>query len=183
MSKTVIFFADGVEECEGLLVADILRRAGGEVLIASISDSLDIVSSHSVRINCDVLAVDVDYDSVDLLVLPGGIPGTYNLADSRTVADAVTDFAAKGKKLSAICAAPWVLAKLGVLDGKKAISHKKFRDKLDGAIVTEREVVVDGNITTGWGLGAAIPFALELARQLEGEEAAEHVRAGIDYVH
>ena len=183
MSKAVVFFADGCEECEALLVVDILRRAGAEVVMASVMDRLTIKSSHGVTLECDELASKVDYSSVDALVLPGGIPGTYTLGESGAVKDALMSFSSQGKKIAAVCAAPSVLAQYGLLDGKKAISHKMFRDKLAGAIVTEQEVVVDGNITTAWGLGASIPFALELARQLQGSEAAEHVRAGIDYQH
>ena len=183
MGKAIIFFADGCEECEVLLTVDILRRAGAEAVMAAVSDGLTIKSSHGVTLLCDVAAGEADYDSADMLVLPGGIPGTYALADSPVVERELRSFAAQGKKIAAVCAAPYVLAKYGLLDGKKAIAHKKFRDRLAGAIVTEREVVVDGNVTTAWGLGASIPFALELARQLQGEEAAGHVRAGIDYIH
>jgi 4-methyl-5(b-hydroxyethyl)-thiazole monophosphate biosynthesis len=183
MGKAAIFLADGCEECEGLLCVDILRRAGAEVVMASISDSLTVKSSHEVEFCCDELASQMDFSSVDMVILPGGIPGTYKLGESETVADVLKNFSREGKKIAAVCAAPSVLAQYGLLEGKKAIAHKKFRDKLHGAIVTEREVVVDGNITTAWGLGASIPFALELARQLQGEDAAERVRAGIDYEH
>lgn len=183
MGKAVVFMADGLEECEGLLCVDILRRAGAEVVTASISDSLKIKSSHGVELLCNVLAEDVDFSSVDLIILPGGIPGTYKLGESTIVEKTLKEFAGAGKKIAAVCAAPSVLAQYGLLDGKKAISHKNFRDKLAGALVTENEVVVDGNITTAWGLGATIPFALELARQIQGADAAEHVRLGIDYIH
>ena len=183
MGKAVIFFADGFEECEGLITVDILRRAGADIKTLSITDSLTVKSAHSVEIKCDGLAKDTDIMSADLVILPGGMPGTYNLADSDIVNNALMKFAASNKKIAAICAAPYVLAQLGLLKGKKATAYKSFRDKLTGAEVLDREVVVDGNITTGWGLGAAIPFALELARQLEGESAAERVRAGIDYIH
>ena len=183
MSEAVVFFADGLEEFEGLLAVDILRRAGVGIRTVSISDSLTVTSSHNVAVQCDALAADVDFTAVDIIILPGGIPGTYKLAESKIVRKTVLDFNESGKKIAAVCAAPYVLAEFGILDGRKAICHKKFRDKMGGAILVEEEVVVDSNITTAWGLGASITFSLELARQLMGEEAAEHVRAGIDYIH
>ena len=110
MSKAVVFFAEGTEECEALLVVDLLRRAKVEVTVASASGSREIVSSHKVHITADALAEEVDYSDVDMVVLPGGIPGTPNLAANKTVTDTCVSFAKNGKKVAAICAAPSVLA-------------------------------------------------------------------------
>ena len=153
MSKAVVFFAEGTEECEALLVVDLLRRAKVDVTVASASGSREILSSHKIRITADALAEEVDYSDVDLVVLPGGIPGTPNLAANKTVTDTCTAFAKSGKKVAAICAAPSVLASLGLLEGKNATAHAGFQDKLAGAHVLDAEVVVDGNITTSYGLG------------------------------
>ena len=112
MAKAVVFFAEGTEECEALLVVDLLRRAKVEVLVASASGSREILSSHKVHITADALAEEVDYSDVDLVVLPGGIPGTPNLAANKTVTDTCVAFAKAGKKVAAICAAPSVLAAL-----------------------------------------------------------------------
>ena len=172
MSKAVVFFADGTEECEALLVVDLLRRAKVEVLVASASGSRAILSSHKVHITADALAEEVDYSDVDLVVLPGGIPGTPNLAANKTVTDTCIAFAKAGKK-----------AALGLLEGKNATAHAAFQDKLAGAHVLDTEVVVDGNITTSYGLGGAIPFALELVRQLAGEAEADRIRSAIAYRH
>jgi 4-methyl-5(b-hydroxyethyl)-thiazole monophosphate biosynthesis len=177
MAKAVVFFAEGTEECEALLVVDLLRRAKVEVLVASAS------GSHKVHITADALAEEVDYSDVDLVVLPGGIPGTPNLAANKTVTDTCVAFAKAGKKVAAICAAPSVLAALGLLEGKNATAHAAFQDKLAGAHVLDTEVVVDGNITTSYGLGGAIPFALELVRQLAGEAEADRIRNAIAYRH
>jgi len=179
MAKAVVFFAEGTEECEALLVVDLLRRAKVEVLVASASGSREILSSHKVHITADALAEEVDYSDVDLVVLPGGIPGTPNLAANKT--DTGAAFAKAGKKVAAICAAPSVLAALGLLEGKNATAHAAFQDKLAGAHVLDTEVVVDGNITTSYGLGGAIPFALELVRQLAGEAEADRIRSAIAY--
>ena len=180
MAKAVVFFAEGTEECEALLVVDLLRRAKVEVLVASASGSREILSSHKGHIT---LAEEVDYSDVDLVVLPGGIPGTPNLAANKTVTDTCVAFAKAGKKVAAICAAPSVLAALGLLEGKNATAHAAFQDKLAGAHVLDTEVVVDGNITTSYGLGGAIPFALELVRQLAGEAEADRIRNAIAYRH
>ena len=179
MAKAVVFFAEGTEECEALLVVDLLRRAKVEVLVASASGSREILSSHKVHITADALAEEVDYSDVDLVVLPGGIPGTPNLAANKTVTDTCAAFAKAGKKVAAICAAPSVLAALGLLEGKNATAHAAFQDKLAGAHVLD----VDGNITTSYGLGGAIPFALELVRQLAGEAEADRIRSAIAYRH
>ena len=133
MSKAVVFFAEGTEECEALLVVDLLRRAKVEVTVASASGSREIVSSHKVHITADALAEEVDYSDVDMVVLPGGIPGTPNLAANKTVTDTCVSFAKNGKKVAAICAAPSVLASLGLLEGRKATAHAGFQDKLAGA--------------------------------------------------
>ena len=183
MSKAVVFFAEGTEECEALLVVDLLRRAKVEVTVASASGSREIVSSHKVHITADALAEEVDYSDVDMVVLPGGIPGTPNLAANKTVTDTCVSFAKSGKKVAAICAAPSVLASLGLLEGRKATAHAGFQDKLAGAEVLDTEVVVDGNITTSYGLGGAIPFALELVRQLAGQAEADRIQNAIAYRH
>jgi 4-methyl-5(b-hydroxyethyl)-thiazole monophosphate biosynthesis len=183
MSKAVVFFAHGTEESEALLAVDLLRRAGVEVIVASASGTKDLVSSHRIHLTADALAEDVDYRDVDLVMLPGGVPGTQNLEANKTVTDTVRLFAESGKKVAAICAAPSILGHLGLLKGKKATSHARFRDQLFGAVVLDTEVVVDGNLITGFGLGGAIPFALELVRELAGESEAERIRGAIEYLH
>ena len=125
----------------------------------------------------------IHISDVDMVVLPGGIPGTPNLAANKTVTETCKAFAAAGKKVAAICAAPSVLASLGLLEGKNATAHAGFQDQLAGAIVHDEEVVVDDNITTSYGLGGAIPFALELVRQLAGQAEAERIRNAIAYRH
>ena len=174
MSRAVVFMADGLEECEGLLVVDILRRAGTEVTMASVNGTGQVFSSHGITILTDTTAEEADYEQADIVILPGGKKGTENLAASDFVKQKCREFAA-GKKVAAICAAPSILASLGLLDGRKATVHPGFEDRMNGCELTHTHVAVDGNITTGQALGAAIPFALELARQLEGEKAAEKI--------
>ena len=102
MSKAVVFFADGTEECEALLVVDLLRRAKVEVIVASAMGRRELVSSHNIHLTADALAEEVDYSDVDMVVLPGGIPGTPNLAANKTVTDTCVSFAKSGKKVAAI---------------------------------------------------------------------------------
>ena len=181
MSKVIVFLANGHEECEALIPADLLRRAGIEVVLASITGKKEVTGSHGIHITADALAEEVDYDSADLLFLPGGLPGTTHLGESALVREKLTEFAEKGKKVSAICAAPSVLASVGLLEGKNATSHPGFEDKLAGAKVTGHQVDVDGNVTTGRGLGAAIEFGLSLVAQLVDQETADKIAAAIAY--
>ena len=183
MSKAVIFFAPGLEECEGLLCVDILRRAGVEVTIAAVGGSEMVRSARGVSVVADALAEEVDYPSYDAAILPGGLPGVDNLKADPTVRTACTRFAAAGKLVAAICAAPSILASLGLLEGRNATAHAGFQDRLAGAVVHDEEVVVDGSITTSYGLGGAIPFALELVRQLAGPAEADRIQNAIAYRH
>lgn len=183
MSKAVIFFAQGLEECEGLLCVDLLRRASVDVTIAAVGGQRTIVSSHKVRIEADALAEELDYAAFDACILPGGLPGVDNLKADATVRKVCCEFAAAGKIVSAICAAPTALAAFGVLDGKKATVYPGMDAALTagGAAYTGLPLTIDGNIITGEALGAAIPFALALARVLAGAEASDRVRKAIVY--
>ena len=178
MKTAVVFFADGMEECEGLLVVDLLRRAGVNVITASVMGRKEIVSSHQVRLIADACAEEVDYDTADMIVLPGGMPGTAILGESEVVRTQCTVFA-KNRLLAAICAAPSVPASLGLLEGIPATCHPAFEEKMRGAHLTGAGVTVAGNIITGRGLGAAIPFALKLAEILVDKETADRIAAAI----
>ena len=178
--KAIVFLADGFEECEGLIVVDILRRAGAETIMASAMDKLLIDSSRHIKVQADVMAADVDFDSVDLIVLPGGRLGTENLGANELVVEKCKEFAAS-KHLAAICAAPSLLAALGLLDGKKATCHPDFEGVMAGAELTGGSVAVDGNIITGQGLGASFDFSFELVKTLVGEETVAQIKKAICY--
>ena len=133
MKKVLLFLADGFEECEGLIVVDILRRAGISVTTASIMGREQVVSSHQIKIAADVLAEQVDPAQFDAVVLPGGIPGTPNLKACPLVTDTCRSFFKSGKLVAAICAAPSILGALGLLQGKRATVYPGMEDTLAGA--------------------------------------------------
>lgn len=181
MKKIGIFMADGCEEIEGLTVVDMVRRAKFEIIMISITGKKEITGSHGIVFQADALKEDVDYAQLDGLVLPGGMPGTLNLGADGLVNEKIKEFAAEGKLVAAICAAPSVLGAAGILQGKKATCHPGFEDKLTGAEYHADSVVTDGNVITSRGMGTAIEFALEIVRYFVGAEVAEHVREGLVY--
>lgn len=183
MPKVLLYFANDTEECEALIVVDLLRRANVDVTIAAVGGSRNVTSSHKVSLLADALAEEVTPADFDLLVLPGGWPGTKNLEDCPAVIRAVKEFADAGKPIAAICAAPSILGHLGLLEGKRATSYVSFRQELTGATVLDEEFVTDGNITTSYGLGGAIPFGLELIRILLGQAEADRIKEAIAYRH
>lgn len=181
MSKVYIFFADGFEDIEGLTVVDLMRRAQIDIQTVSIKDTKEVRTSHGIILLADRIFAETDFSDADMLVLPGGMPGTRYLGEYKPLTDLLTDFYEKGGKVAAICAAPSVFANLGFLKGRKATSYPSFMDKLDGALTTEETVAVDGNVTTSRGLGTAIDFALSLISQLAGAEKAEEIAESIVY--
>ena len=133
--KAVVFLVDGFEECEALIVVDILRRAGVETIMASVMGRLEVESSRHIIVKADELAEDVDYNNANLVFLPGGRLGTKNLEKSELVEEKCLEFADK-KMVAAICAAPSILAELGLLEGKEATCHPDYEDKMCGAYLT-----------------------------------------------
>lgn len=175
MSKVVIILADGFEELEAVAVIDVLRRAGIEVVSAGLHEG-PVSSTRNIKIIPDTVIDTVASDDFDMLVLPGGMPGAANLNADARVRDLIRDFNSKGKMTGAICAAPYVLADAGILDGKRVTSYPSFKDKLGSAIYEEKTVVEDGNILTSRGPGTALCFALAIVEKLAGREKAEQVK-------
>ena len=185
MAKVYVFLANGFEDIEALIPVDVLRRGGVDVTTVSVEDDSQIVTSaHNVQMVADAMLADCDCSDADLLLLPGGMPGASNLFASRGVCDALLRQQAAGRRIAAICAAPAVvLGQLGLLKGKRATCYPGFEQLLDGAIYTGELFTVDGNITTGEGPAAALPFAYELLSQLVNEDTAVQVATGMRYVH
>lgn len=178
--KAIVFLGDGFEECEALITVDILRRAGIETVMASVMGRRQVESSRQIKVTADAMAADVDYGTADLIVLPGGRLGVENLSASEIVTEKCREFAAD-KHVAAICAAPSLLASLGLLEGKKATCHPDFEGHMAGAGLTGESVVTDGNIITGQGLGASFDFAFELVRIFAGAEKVAQIKKAICY--
>lgn len=178
--KVLVLLADGFEEIEAITSIDLLRRAGIYVNLASITGKKEIRGSHDIVVLADSLLEEVDGNEYEALVLPGGLPNAYTLRDDKRVISLVKDFNEKGKILAAICAAPCVLQKAGVLKGKKATSYPSFLDKKK-VDYQEKKSVVDLNIVTGNGVGGAIDFSLALIRRLGLGDEADSIKDGILY--
>lgn len=177
--KAYILLAEGFETIEALTPLDILRRCGVDTRTVSISDSLDVVSSHGLIVKADHLLSD-DITDGDMVILPGGFPGYVNLGESQQVLDLVRSYDAAGKYVAAICGAPTVLRTAGVGIGKKITCHSSVSDEMAGDyICTCGDVERDGNFITGKGAGLSLPFALSLSEVLSPIETVQKVRQGL----
>lgn len=176
MKRACIFFAEGFEEIEGLTVVDILRRAGVTVDMVSVTGEKRTVGSHNIPIETDRLFEEVDFNEVDLIILPGGMPGTKNLQEHKGLCTVLTKFAQEQKHIAAICAAPSVLGRLNILAGKKATCYPGFEEQLTGAKVMSDKVVQDGNIVTGKGAGAAAEFSYAILQYYMDQDEIDHLR-------
>ena len=181
MSKLGIFMADGCEEIEGLTVVDLVRRAGIEIEMISVSGEKTVTGSHKIAFQTDVSKADADFASYDGIVLPGGMPGTTHLMEDDTVNRVIKEFATSGKLVAAICAAPSVFGDLGILNGKEAVCYPGFEERLTGATIGEGTVAVTDHVITSRGLGTAIDFAAALIARLQDEKKAEEIKASIIY--
>lgn len=181
MAQALIFLAPGYEEVEMLTVVDLLRRCNITIDMVSVTDSLQVTSSHDVTIKADVLIKDADFDSAQMIILPGGIPGTPNLLACKPLTDKIKEFAAQKKWLSAVCAAPTIYDELGLFQGKKATCYPTFADKLTNAAYVKQPVVVDDIFITSRGAGTTIEFAAAIVERFAGKEAADDVLKKIIY--
>jgi 4-methyl-5(b-hydroxyethyl)-thiazole monophosphate biosynthesis len=174
MAKVLIPLASGFEEIEALAVTDILRRAEIEVVLAGLHAG-PVVSARNVSITPDTTIDSVIIDSFDMIILPGGQPGTDNLNADPRIHVLLNEFSAKGKLVSAICAAPIVLAAAGLLKGANVTCYPSYCNQLLGGIYRDLPVVVDGNLTTSQGPGTAIPFGLTIVARLAGQPVADKI--------
>lgn len=174
------FLADGFEEIEALASVDILRRAGVEVNTVSMNDTTTVVGSHKIPVLADITAADfpADFLSVTGAIYPGGMPGAETLSTGENPLPVkVAQYCVENDILvGAICAAPIVLGRVGLLKSKRATCYPGFEDELIGAEYTGEKVTVDGKIVTGRGPGCSIEFALALVSQIKGKSIAENIR-------
>ena len=175
-----IFLAPGFEEAEALVPADLLRRAGIDTALVSVSGG-PVAGGHGMAVLPDMELSQVEPEDADMLVLPGGGRGVENLGCCPRVEQLVRTAAARGTPVAAICAAPTLLARWGLLEGKRAVCFPGLEDKLTGARAADVPVVTDGTITTACAAGSAFDFGLELIRRLSGGEKAEEVRRNVHY--
>ncbi len=181
MGRIAVFFAEGYEEIEALTVVDICRRAELEVQMVSVSGQQMVNGSHGIGVRMDMLFEEVDFDSLDMIVLPGGMPGTKNLEAHQGLMDQVDAFDRAGRYLAAICAAPSILGHRGILKGRKAGCYPGWEEHLEEALISQDEATTDGHVITGRGMGCAISFSLAIVAKLLGQEQADQVARAIVY--
>ena len=181
--RVALMFASGFEEVEGIAVLDLLRRAGIAVDTVAVASDVMVTAAHGLRLLCDRTIDDKDFsfEPYDMIVLPGGMPGTTNLGACKPLCDELVARAAVGRPLAAICAAPTVFAGLGILKGRRACCYPGMEDMLvaGGAIATEDRVTVDGNVITSRGMGTAIDFGLAIVEKYCGAAKAASLAKGI----
>ena len=178
MKTVCVPLAPGFEEIEAVTIIDVLRRAGITVTVAG-TEPGPIRGSHGITITPDTTIDQVDADGLDMVALPGGMPGTLNLRDSSGVRALVDRVALRGRYTAAICAAPMVLAAAGLLAGKRATSHPSVREQISGSAYREETVVEDGTVVTSRGAGTAMAFALRLVSLLTDDETAARLRTAM----
>ncbi len=173
MKKAFIHFATGFEEIEALTIVDVLRRAGVDAIMISVTGNSVVKGAHDIEVVTDILFEEADYSAAEILILPGGMPGSRNLNSHRGLGEKLQEFNRDGKKIAAICAAPLVLGGLKILEGKDAVCYPGFEDKLQGAKLKYDPALKSANIITGRGPGTALDFSLLIVQELIGRTVAD----------
>lgn len=173
-----LFLAEGFEEVEALAPLDLLRRAGLSVKTVGVGTKT-VTGAHGISVVADLADTEYADDAPEMIFLPGGMPGTLNLAASEVVQNAIATAVRTNAYLAAICAAPSILGDLGLLRGKEAICYPGFEDRLVGATLSKKRVVRDGKILTAAGMGVAVEFGLAIVEALLGKDKAEELRRGV----
>ena len=181
MGKVFVFLADGFEEIEGLTVVDMLRRADIPTVTVSVGNSKMITGAHRIEVEADIMFHEVLEPEAAMYVLPGGMPGTLHLKEHEGLGKLLQKAYKNGKYLAAICAAPTVLEKYGMLEGRNATSYPTVEEELKSANYKTDKVVVDGNIITSRGMGTAIDFAAKLVELIKGTKEKDELLESIVY--
>ncbi len=182
MKKAAVFFGTGYEEIEALTVVDLLRRADIEVVCVSINNEKTVTGSHKITVEMNAGIDEIDFDSFDILICPGGMPGTKNLEACQKLTDNLRAFYKEGKLIGAICAAPSIFGHMGLLNGKKACIYPGMEAELTGAEVVYDKVVKADNVITSRGMGTAIAFGLEIVASLLDQKTADQLGKGVVYL-
>jgi 4-methyl-5(b-hydroxyethyl)-thiazole monophosphate biosynthesis len=183
MAKIYEFLANGFEEIEGLAPVDIFRRGGIDIKTVSITGSEWVETSHGVTVKADLKFEDANFSDADMLMLPGGMPGSTNLCEHEGVRRALVEQNKKGKRIGAICAAPMVLGSLGLLNGKRATCSPGFQKYMTGAEYTAELFTIDGNIITGEGPAATLPYAYKILSFFVGDDASKKLQEKMQFAH
>lgn len=183
MAKVYEFLANGFEEIEALAPVDILRRGGVDIKTVSITGSEYVETSHGVTMKADLKFEDADLSDADMLLLPGGMPGSKHLNEHEGVRNALIAQDKAGKRIGAICAAPMVLGSTGLVNGRKATIYPGMDNMLTGAEYTAQLFQEDGNIITGEGPAATLPYAYRILSYFVGEEKAKEIENQMMYTH
>ena len=178
--KAAIFFANGFEESEGLIVVDMFRRAGVTIDTVSMNEDREVETSHHVHLCSDLVGKDINFQDYDILILPGGKVGTANLEANEVLKQALKEHCESGKLTCSICAAPSILGHLGLLKGKKYTCFPDFDGEFGGIYQMEL-VVKDGNIITGRGMGATIAFGHRILGAIVDEKNMQRLEWGMQY--
>ena len=173
-----MFLANGFEEIEALCPLDLLRRAGVQIKTVGVGSKM-ICGAHAINVEADMTDSEFCDEASDMIILPGGMPGTLNLDASETVHKAIDSALKNDAYIAAICAAPSILGKRGLLCDKEAICYPGFEEQLKGAKISSKRVVRDGKFITAAGMGVALEFGLELVKLLCGEDKANALKKGV----
>ena len=181
MKNIALHLATGFEETEAITVIDILRRAKLKVTTISITNELTVEGAHGIKVISDKLFEEVNYEEFHMIILPGGMPGTTNLDNHIELKKRVIEFDLDEKWIGAICAAPSIVGKLGLLEDREATCYPGFEEKLFGAKIVDKTTVVADNFITSKGLGSAVEFALTIVERLLDKETADKIADAIIY--
>lgn len=173
-----MFIAEGFEEIEALCPLDLMRRAGLNVKTVGVGGA-SVTGAHGITVNTDLTDKDTLDENAEMIFLPGGMPGTLNLAASDAVRTAILNAHKNGSYIAAICAAPSILGDMGLLDGKNAVCYPGFEERLTGANVCYDKVVLDGKLLTARGMGAALDMGLKIVEIFCGKTAADDLRHAV----
>lgn len=177
--KVLLFLAEGFEEIEAIAAIDIFRRADIEVLTISITDNKTVCGAHKICVIADSVFEKTDFSGDFLIYLPGGLPGTTNLDNHVGLKQLISEQATKGNEIAAICAAPSILGKMGLLKQKEAICYPGFEGQLLESTISEKTIVKSGTIYTAKAAGVAIQFALRIVEDLCGKAKATEIEKSI----
>lgn len=175
-----ILLGEGFEETEAIAPFDLLKRAGVDVLFAGVG-GMTVKGSHGICVQADCLVEDLQNDKLEMIVLPGGLRGVQTLSASRTAMELTKQVWESGGYVAAICAAPTILAALGITDGKKTTCYPGMESKMSGAKPQRKSAVTDGKLITGRAAGSAMDFGLALITALKGKAAADKVASDVVY--